>query len=70
MVSPETFGWLMLVVPSRSYKIDPRLYPIKHDDIVRAMKFLKENNETYYVIYRFMLESGARIVHTLRMLRE
>ena len=28
MISPETFGWIMEVVPSRSYKLDVRPYQI------------------------------------------
>ena len=27
-IPPETYGWLMEVVPSRSYKLDVRPYPI------------------------------------------
>jgi len=69
LIPPEAYGWLTLVVPSRSYKMEPRPYPIRDEDVRRTLQHLKENHEAYYTIYRFMLESGVRIVHALRIIR-
>jgi len=66
-ISPETFGWIMEVVPSRSYRLDVRPYQISLEDLRKTLAFLKENHQLYYTIYRVMLESGARFEHVLRM---
>jgi len=57
-ISPETYGWLMEVVPSRSYRLDVRPYPISLDYVKRTLVYLRENHELYYLIYRLMLEVG------------
>ncbi|MEM4810270.1 MAG: integrase, partial [Desulfurococcaceae archaeon] len=62
-VSPETFGWIMEVVPSRSYKLDVRPYQISIEDVRKTVSFLKENHRIYYTVYRAMLESGVRFEH-------
>jgi len=67
-ISPETFGWLMEVVPSRSYKLDVRPYQINLDDVKRTLEFLRSKHAVYYIVYRAMLESGARFVHILKMI--
>jgi len=41
----------MEVVPSRSYKLDVRLYPINLDDVKKTLEFLKNNHRVYYTIY-------------------
>ena len=64
-ISPETYGWLMEVVPSRSYKMDVRPYPINLDDLVKTVAYLRDNHELYYLVYRLMLEGGLRLSHTL-----
>jgi intergrase/recombinase len=64
-IPPETYGWIMEVVPSRSYKLDVRLYPINLEDVARTLKYLEENHELYYLIYRLMLEGGLRLSHAL-----
>jgi intergrase/recombinase len=67
-ISPETYGWLMEVVPSRSYKLDVRPYPINMDDLVKTMAYLKENHELYYLVYKLMLEGGLRLSHALTLI--
>jgi intergrase/recombinase len=67
-ISPETYGWMMEVVPSRSYKVDVRPYPINMQDLQRTMNFLKKDHEKYYIAYRLMLEGGLRLSHTIRLL--
>jgi intergrase/recombinase len=67
-ISPETYGWLMEVVPSRSYRMDVRPYPINMDDLVKTMAYLKENHELYYLVYRLMLEGGLRLSHALMLI--
>jgi intergrase/recombinase len=69
-ISPETFGWIMEVVPSRSYKLDVRPYKIELEDVRKTLEYLKQHHQTYYTVYRVMLESGARFEHVLRMVAE
>jgi hypothetical protein len=61
-ISPETYGWIMEIVPSRSYKMDVRPYPIDIEDLRRTMDFLRERHRKYYVVYRAMLEGGLRLL--------
>ncbi|MEM2288179.1 MAG: integrase [Sulfolobales archaeon] len=68
-IPPETFGWIMEVVPSRGYKLDVRPYQISIEDVKKTLEFLKENHRPYYTVYRAMLESGARFEHVLEMIR-
>jgi len=35
-IPPETYGWLMEVVPSRSYKLDIRPYPISLEEVKKT----------------------------------
>jgi intergrase/recombinase len=64
-ISPETYGWIMEIVPSRSYKIDVRSYPINIEDLVKTLSALKDNHELYYLVYRLMLEGGLRLSHAI-----
>ncbi|HEW64467.1 hypothetical protein [Fervidicoccus fontis] len=57
-ISPETFGWTMEAVPSRSYRLSVRPYQIDIEDVKRTPVFLRENHEVYYMIYRIMLSQG------------
>jgi len=70
LTSPETFGWVMEVVPSRSYKLDVRPYQISLEEVKETLEFLKNEHQTYYIVYRVMLESGARFEHVLKMIEE
>ncbi len=65
IISPEMYGWLMEVVPSRSYRLDIRSYPINPEDLVKTIAFLRDNHEKYYLVYKLMIESGLRLSHTL-----
>jgi intergrase/recombinase len=67
-IPPETYGWIMEVVPSRSYKLDVRPYPINLEDVAKTLKYLEENHELYYLIYRLMLEGGLRLSHALLLI--
>jgi len=69
MISPETFGWIMEVVPSRSYKLDVRPYQIDLEDVKKTIQYLREHHEKYYTLYRLMLEGGLRLSHTLHVLK-
>jgi len=64
-IPPETYGWLMEVVPSRSYKLDVRPYSINLDEVKKTMEYLSEKHELYYLVYRLMLEGGLRLSHAL-----
>jgi len=64
-ISPETYGWLMEVVPSRSYRLDVRSYPISLEDLAKTMNTLRESHELYYLVYRLMLEGGLRLSHAI-----
>jgi intergrase/recombinase len=68
-ISPETYGWMMEVVPSRGYKMDVRTYPIDIRDVAKTLDHLKGNHELYYVVYRLMLEGGLRLSHALTLIR-
>ncbi|MEM0006140.1 MAG: integrase [Ignisphaera sp.] len=68
-IPPETFGWIMEVVPSRGYRLDVRPYQISIEDVRKTLEFLKENHRLYYTVYRVMLESGVRFEHVLEMIR-
>jgi intergrase/recombinase len=67
-ISPETYGWLMEVVPSRSYRMDVRPYPINIDDLTKTLLHLKDNHELYYLVYRLMLEGGLRLSHAFMLI--
>ncbi len=58
------------MVPSRSYRLDVRPYPIELEDVKRTLEYLREHYQLYYLVYKLMLESGARFEHVLRMLEE
>jgi len=64
-ISPETYGWVMEIVPSRSYKMDVRSYPISVEDLVKTLSVLRENHELYYLVYKLMLEGGLRLSHAI-----
>jgi intergrase/recombinase len=69
LISPETFGWIMEVVPSRGYKLDVRPYQINLDDVVKTFQYLKQHHERYYLVYRLMIESGLRISHAIHIVK-
>jgi intergrase/recombinase len=69
VISPETFGWIMEVVPSRGYKLDVRPYQINLDDVVKTVQYLKQHYEKYYLIYRLMLEGGLRLSHAVHIVK-
>jgi intergrase/recombinase len=69
MVSPETFGWIMEVVPSRGYKLDVRPYQISLDDVVKTVQYLKQYHERYYLVYRLMIEGGLRLSHAVHIVK-
>ena len=69
-ISGETMAWILEVVPSRSYKLDVRIYPVNLEDLRKTLEYLKQQHRGYYALYRLMLESGARLEHALRMLAE
>ena len=68
-IPPETYGWLMEVVPSRSYKLDVRPYPISLDDVKNTPAYLRESHGLYYLIYRLMLEGGLKLSHALLLVK-
>ena len=68
-ISPETYGWIMEVVPSRSYRIDVRPYPINIEDLARTLSTLKKSHRVYYLLYRIMLEGGLRLSHAMHIIR-
>jgi hypothetical protein len=66
---PETYGWLMEVVPSRSYRLDVRPYPVSLDEVKRTVSYLRERHGLYYLVYRLMLEGGLRLSHALYLIK-
>jgi intergrase/recombinase len=67
-ISPETYGWVMEIVPSRSYKMDVRSYPINIEDPVKTLSTLRDNHKPYYLVYRLMLEGGLRLSHAIHII--
>jgi len=67
-IPPETYGWLMEVVPSRGYRLDVRSYPIDLGEVKKTMDYLRENHGLYYLVYRLMLEGGLRLSHALHLI--
>jgi len=70
VISEETYGWIMEYVPSRSYKVEPKVYEINIEDVKKTLEYLRKNHELYYTIYLLMLYSGARLQHVLKLIRE
>ncbi len=68
-IPPETYGWLMEVVPSRSYRLDVRTYPISLEDVSKTLATLREEHELYYLVYRLMLEGGLRLSHATHVVK-
>uniref|UniRef100_A0A7J3Z8G3 Integrase n=1 Tax=Ignisphaera aggregans TaxID=334771 RepID=A0A7J3Z8G3_9CREN len=68
-ISPEAFGWIMEVVPSRSYRLDVRTYPINLEDVAKTFGYLRKRHEKYYLIYRLMLEGGLRLSHAIHIVK-
>ena len=70
VIPPEVFGWIMEVVPSRSYRLDVRPYQISLDDVAKTLQFLRQRHELYYLLYRLMLEGGLRLSHAIQVVKE
>jgi intergrase/recombinase len=70
LIPPEVFGWIMEVVPSRSYRLDVRPYQISLDDVAKTLQFLQQRHELYYLLYRLMLEGGLRLSHAIQVVKE
>ena len=68
-ISPEVFGWIMEVVPSRGYRLDVRPYQISLEEVLRTFTYLKEHHEKYYLLYRLMLEGGLRLSHAIHIVK-
>jgi intergrase/recombinase len=64
-ISPETYGWIMEVVPSRSYRMDVRSYPVNTEDLVKTIFTLRDSHKLYHLVYRLMLEGGLRLSHAI-----
>jgi len=69
LIPPETFGWIMEVVPSRSYRLDVRPYPIDLEDVKKTLHRLQQNHEPYYLLYRLMLGGGLRLSHAIHIMK-
>jgi len=59
----------MEVVPSRGYKMDVRPYQISLDDVDKAMQYLKQHHERYYLVYRLMIEGDLRLSHAVHIVK-
>ena len=70
LIPPEVFGWIMEVVPSRSYRLDVRPYQISLDDVAKTLQFLQQRHELYYLLYRLMLEGGLRLSHAIQVVKD
>ncbi|WP_342788229.1 integrase [Desulfurococcus sp.] len=66
-ISGETYGWIMEYVPSRSYRLEPRAYEIRVEDLRRTFEYLRNKHGLYYTIYLIMYFSGSRLAHALKL---
>ncbi len=67
-IDEDTFAWLLVFVPGRSYPKETYISEYSLDDIHRTFKKLYGHNEKLYWFYRLILESGARPEHVAEML--
>ncbi|RLG74436.1 MAG: integrase, partial [Thermoprotei archaeon] len=66
----ETFGWVMEVVPARTYEDKVKIFRIDLDLLRKTMEFLKQRHELYYLYYLLMYFSGIRLEHVVRLVAE
>ena len=67
-ISGETYGWIMEYVPSRSYRVEPRAYEVRDEDLRRTFEHLRSRHGLYYTIYLIMYFSGSRLAHALKLI--
>jgi len=67
-IPAESYGWLLEAVPSRTYKLDVRPYPIPREELRRTLETLRGEHALYYTLYRLMLEGGLRLGHALALI--
>jgi intergrase/recombinase len=67
-IPEETYAWIILYVPSRRYPREIRVREYNDHDIIYTFKYLREHHEKYYILYRVLIESGARLEHVLEMI--
>ena len=63
----ETYGWIMEVVPSRTYESKVRIFKIDLELFKKTMEFLREKHELYYLYYLIMYYSGIRLEHVVKL---
>mgnify|MGYP000403800114 CR=1 FL=1 len=63
----ETYGWIMEVVPSRTYENKVRIFKIDLELFKKTMDFLRENHELYHLYYLIMYYSGIRLEHVVKL---
>jgi len=63
----ETYGWIMEVVPSRTYENKVRIFKIDLDLFKKTMVYLREKHELYYLYYLIMYYSGIRLGHVVKL---
>ena len=67
-IDEDTFAWLLVFVPGRSYPKETYISEYSLEDILRTFEKLYDHNEKLYWFYRLILESGARPEHAAEML--
>lgn len=67
-IPEETYAWIMLYVPGRKYQREIKIREYDEGRVKHTLQYLEENNEKYYVLYRVLLESGARVKHVIEMI--
>ena len=67
-IDEDTFAWLLVFVPGRSYPKETYISEYSLDDINRTFEKLCSHNKKLYWFYRLLLESGARPEHAAEML--
>lgn len=66
-ISPETFGWMMEVIPSRGYRTGVRLFEVDLELFEKTLKHLEENHGHYHLYSLLMYYSDIRLEHAVRL---
>ncbi len=67
-IDEDTFAWLLVFVPGRSYPKETYISEYSLDEVRRTFEKLYSHNKKMYWFYRLLLESGARPEHAAEML--
>ncbi len=68
-IPEETYAWIILYVPSRKYPREIKVREYDEREIIYTFEYLRKHHERYYILYKVLIESGAREEHVLEMIK-